>query len=240
MVDVGEIVRQGRNDILAGSLAGSTCKLFEYPLDTIKVQMQTSKGGSSLSKLSPLGVLKLNMKEGGVRRLYQGIASPLDPARDLSPLEIATGLAIALALWICAMLCSTLWHGREILSGDFRRARLGAQSAILLLQTFAEFWSCWGAGPLLRHAVLAIFALKVAMPMYFIVVATTFAERAASTNGSSDGAAGKGNGKTRGWRERVVAKGIWEHHENFHVGAAVAHASQLWLVLAAAAALTED
>ena len=77
MVDVGEIVRQGRNDILAGSLAGSTCKLFEYPLDTIKVQMQTSKGGSSLSKLSPLGVLKLNMKEGGVRRLYQGIASPL-------------------------------------------------------------------------------------------------------------------------------------------------------------------
>ena len=76
-VDLRELVRQGRNDILAGSLAGSTCKLFEYPLDTIKVQMQTSTGGSSMSKLSPLGVLRLNMKEGGVRRLYTGIASPL-------------------------------------------------------------------------------------------------------------------------------------------------------------------
>ena len=47
------------------------------------------------------------------------------------------------------------------------------------------------------------------------------------------------NFAARGWRECIgeaaVAKGIWEHHENFHVGAAVAHASQLWLVLAAGA-----
>ena len=44
------------------------------------------------------------------------------------------------------MICRTLWHGCTILSGESRWPRLGAQSAILLLQTFAEFWCCWGFG----------------------------------------------------------------------------------------------
>eukprot|EP01043_Picozoa_sp_COSAG02_P006606 COSAG02_NODE_190_length_30025_cov_22.989875_4_plen_157_part_00 len=75
--DIRQIVRQGRNDILAGSLAGSACKLVEYPLDTIKVQMQTAGSGSSLSTLGPLGLLRMNVREHGFRRLYQGISSPL-------------------------------------------------------------------------------------------------------------------------------------------------------------------
>jgi hypothetical protein len=76
-VDIGKIVRQGRNDILAGCLAGSACKLVEYPLDTIKVQMQTAGSGTRLSTLGPIGLLRMNVREHGFRRLYQGISSPL-------------------------------------------------------------------------------------------------------------------------------------------------------------------
>ena len=72
-----DVVRQGRNDILAGSAAGSACKLVEYPLDTIKVQMQTAGSGTSLSNLGPIGLLRMNVREHGFRRLYQGISSPL-------------------------------------------------------------------------------------------------------------------------------------------------------------------
>ena len=76
-VDLRKIVRQGQNDILAGSLAGSACKLVEYPLDTVKVQMQTAGSGTSLSNLGPIGLLRMNVREHGFRRLYQGISSPL-------------------------------------------------------------------------------------------------------------------------------------------------------------------
>ena len=76
-VDVGELLRQGRNDILAGSLAGSACKLFEYPLDTIRVQMQTRGSGGSMSHLGPIGMLRMNVRDHGFMRLYQGISSPL-------------------------------------------------------------------------------------------------------------------------------------------------------------------
>ena len=76
-VDIAQIVRQGRNDILAGSLAGSACKLVEYPLDTVKVQMQTAGSGTSLSNLGPIGLLRMNVREHGFMRLYQGISSPL-------------------------------------------------------------------------------------------------------------------------------------------------------------------
>eukprot|EP01045_Picozoa_sp_COSAG04_P020850 COSAG04_NODE_2184_length_4595_cov_11.453292_1_plen_51_part_10 len=50
MASISEMLRQGRNDILAGSAGGMTCKVFEYPLDTVKVQMQTA-GGTELAGL---------------------------------------------------------------------------------------------------------------------------------------------------------------------------------------------
>ena len=76
MASISEMLRQGRNDILAGSAGGMTCKVFEYPLDTVKVQMQTA-GGTELAGLGAVSLLRHNMRVHGFLRLYHGIASPL-------------------------------------------------------------------------------------------------------------------------------------------------------------------
>lgn len=57
---------------IAGSVAGATCKLFEYPMDTIKVLQQTKyKGTSAISCLSA------TVRSSGVRGLYNGLLTPL-------------------------------------------------------------------------------------------------------------------------------------------------------------------
>lgn len=138
----------------------------------------------------------------------------LDSMLGVNPVELAGAIAVLLTLCIAAMLCSTLWRGKNVLD-EFRWQRLGAQGSILLLQTFAEFWSCWSVSEL--HLILiVVLALKVAAPVYFLVFGTAFAE-----------------GKHEYAKRVLTVDGVWEHHENFHVVAGVAHASQLWLVLAA-------
>ena len=138
----------------------------------------------------------------------------LDSVLGVNPVELARAIAVLLTLCITAMLCSSLWRGKNVLD-EFRWQRLGAQGVILLLQTFAEFWSCWSVSDL-RLILFIVLALKVAAPVYFLVFATIFAE-----------------GKHEYAKRMLTVHGVWEHHENFHVAAGVAHASQLWLVLAA-------
>lgn len=66
---------KSRNEWIAGSTAGFVCKLIEYPLDTVKVQIQTQKAGSV--QMGPLAMLKQTIKKDGFFGLYRGIPSPL-------------------------------------------------------------------------------------------------------------------------------------------------------------------
>jgi hypothetical protein len=66
---------KSRNETLAGMAAGFTCKFVEYPLDTIKVQVQTQKAGSA--HMSPLAMLMKTVRNEGFMGLYRGIPSPL-------------------------------------------------------------------------------------------------------------------------------------------------------------------
>jgi hypothetical protein len=165
--------------------------------------------GVALGSLAPLMVWS--------SAVVPPIQSPwpwLDSILGVNPVELAGALAVLLALCIAAMVCSTLWRRKNVLD-EFRWQRLGAQGLILLLQTFAEFWSCWSV-PELRGILFVILALKVAAPVYFLLFATVFAD-----------------GKHEYAKRTLTIDGVWEHHENFHVVAGVAHATQLGLVLAA-------
>ena len=64
----------------------------------------------------------------------------------VKPLELAAAVGVLLALCIAAMVGSTVWRGCNVLD-EYRWERLSAQGAILLLQTFAEFWCCWVCSP---------------------------------------------------------------------------------------------
>ena len=66
---------QSRNETIAGMVAGFVCKLVEYPLDTVKVQVQTQTPGPNA--LSPLQMLTRTFKADGFFGLYRGIPSPL-------------------------------------------------------------------------------------------------------------------------------------------------------------------
>jgi hypothetical protein len=66
---------KSRNETLAGMAAGFTCKFIEYPLDTVKVQVQTQKAGSV--QISPQAMLMKTVREEGFAGLYRGIPSPL-------------------------------------------------------------------------------------------------------------------------------------------------------------------
>ena len=56
------------NEIIAGSIGGAFCKLFEYPMDTVKVQLQTQRGGGSLG---PVAMLRAAVQKHGFLGLYR-------------------------------------------------------------------------------------------------------------------------------------------------------------------------
>ena len=60
---------------LAGAVAGTAGLLSGYPLDTIKVRMQTET--SNTIKRPPLTVFLQTVRKEGVFALYKGVASPL-------------------------------------------------------------------------------------------------------------------------------------------------------------------
>eukprot|EP00026_Physarum_polycephalum_P014612 Phypoly_transcript_15149.p1 GENE.Phypoly_transcript_15149~~Phypoly_transcript_15149.p1 ORF type:complete len:225 (+),score=17.20 Phypoly_transcript_15149:83-757(+) len=59
-------------DFISGAVAGCACKLFEYPLDTIKVLQQTTFQG-----VNALTCFSTTVKTSGVRGLYNGLLTPL-------------------------------------------------------------------------------------------------------------------------------------------------------------------
>lgn len=64
---------KGLKDFVAGSVGGFVCKTVEYPLDTVKVILQTSTQ-------KPQGVVRTFravLQSYGVRGLYKGLSSPL-------------------------------------------------------------------------------------------------------------------------------------------------------------------
>lgn len=61
--------------LYSGMVAGFTCKLVEYPLDTVKVQVQTQAANGP--QMSPIAMLTKSLKEEGFLGLYRGIPSPL-------------------------------------------------------------------------------------------------------------------------------------------------------------------
>lgn len=65
-------------DILCGSLAGASGKVFEYPFDTIKVRLQSQPSRGPLRYSGPWDCFKQSIAgEGGVLGLYRGIGPPL-------------------------------------------------------------------------------------------------------------------------------------------------------------------
>ena len=68
----GTHTKDGLRDLLSGMIAGFVCKIFEYPMDTIKVLQQTQPDITS----SWDAVVKVQ-KHRGLMSLYQGLASPL-------------------------------------------------------------------------------------------------------------------------------------------------------------------
>ena len=59
-------------ELLAGTTAGITSTFFGHPLDTIKVQMQTSKPSISFRQCT-YQILRLE----GVRGLFKGLLPPI-------------------------------------------------------------------------------------------------------------------------------------------------------------------
>jgi hypothetical protein len=64
------------NDIVAGGLGGMVCKLFEFPLDTLKVQLQTQSEGAGRA-VGPLSMLRTSVRKHGALGLYRGLPGPL-------------------------------------------------------------------------------------------------------------------------------------------------------------------
>jgi len=67
--------RRHAHDFIAGAVAGSTCKMFEFPFDTVKVLQQTQL--SSSKGISAWNCLRGVIKTNGVKGLYSGLATPL-------------------------------------------------------------------------------------------------------------------------------------------------------------------
>jgi len=68
-------IQNHSHDFIAGSIAGCTCKLLEFPFDTIKVLQQTSVNGTP--NIGIYRCLKNVMQNNGVRGLYNGLFTPL-------------------------------------------------------------------------------------------------------------------------------------------------------------------
>lgn len=62
-------------DGFAGTIAGMAGKFVEYPLDTVKVRLQTAAIGGA--KVGPFDVIKNTIAKEGVLGLYKGMSSPM-------------------------------------------------------------------------------------------------------------------------------------------------------------------
>mmetsp|Transcript_48842 Transcript_48842/g.119608 ORF Transcript_48842/g.119608 Transcript_48842/m.119608 type:complete len:313 (+) Transcript_48842:42-980(+) len=67
--------------LVAGTLSGMAGKLIEYPMDVVKVRLQTqalvSGGEGAIKFAGPLDCLVQTARREGVRGLYRGVGSPL-------------------------------------------------------------------------------------------------------------------------------------------------------------------
>eukprot|EP00759_Apiculatamorpha_spiralis_P017708 PhF_6_TR23816/c0_g1_i3/m.33359/K15109/SLC25A20_29, CACT, CACL, CRC1; solute carrier family 25 (mitochondrial carnitine/acylcarnitine transporter), member 20/29 len=63
-------------DFIAGTFAGMTSKLAEFPLDTVKTRLQDSHSKYT----GPMDCVKTMFREEGVRGFYQGVGAPLSGA----------------------------------------------------------------------------------------------------------------------------------------------------------------
>jgi len=68
----GSTTRDGVRELLSGMVAGFTCKFVEYPLDTVKVLLQTEA-----SIKGPWQAIQYVHQHRGLLSLYQGLPSPL-------------------------------------------------------------------------------------------------------------------------------------------------------------------
>ncbi len=74
--DSSDLIKS-RNEWLAGTIGGFVCKVVEYPLDTIKVQVQTQTFVKGKKVESPLSIFLRLIRKDGFLALYRGIPSPL-------------------------------------------------------------------------------------------------------------------------------------------------------------------
>jgi len=63
-------LREGKNDIVAGTIAGMTATCIEFPADTLKTRLQTSNK-------TALQCFREVVNEKGIRGLYKGVSAPL-------------------------------------------------------------------------------------------------------------------------------------------------------------------
>lgn len=63
-------------DVLYGSVAGATGKIFEYPFDTVKVRLQSQSDINPQFK-GPLDCFKQTFRNEGFLGFYRGISSPI-------------------------------------------------------------------------------------------------------------------------------------------------------------------
>jgi len=71
------VVNKALANLLAGSFAGLTGKVFEYPFDTVKVRLQCQEVGPNVKLMGPYQCLKAIIREEGVRGLYRGLSAPM-------------------------------------------------------------------------------------------------------------------------------------------------------------------
>ena len=64
-------------DIAFGSVAGIVGKFVEYPLDTVKVRLQSQPEHLPLQYTGPLDCIRQSIRRDGFLGLYRGISAPL-------------------------------------------------------------------------------------------------------------------------------------------------------------------
>ncbi|KAG5357983.1 Amino-acid transporter arg-13 [Yarrowia sp. B02] len=71
-----ETLKDSLKDVLYGSIAGATGKVFEYPFDTVKVRLQSQSDVNPQFK-GPLDCFKQTFRNEGFLGFYRGISSPI-------------------------------------------------------------------------------------------------------------------------------------------------------------------
>lgn len=71
-----ESLKDSAKDVLFGSIAGATGKVFEYPFDTVKVRLQSQSDINPQFK-GPLDCFKQTFRNEGFLGFYRGISSPI-------------------------------------------------------------------------------------------------------------------------------------------------------------------